>query len=453
MFSPPATASVTTALVWFRRDLRLHDHRALARALTECERVVPVFVYDDAILGDPLTGSGRVQYLLECLADLDRNLRWRGAYLVTRRGVPHEELYRVCREAGAGRVFYHEDTDRLYGRERDEALRARLPGIDVVPVPDSGVFFAPDARRGWARKWEARMAGDPIPAPGHVPTVPGLRTLGVLTLADLGLPPSDKERVTPGGETWARGRLDHWLRHGGGGVERYRRHISVPYDAERGRTSRLSAPLSLGVLSPRAVVQSSLDGQARDPDSEDRRQWHSRLYWRDHFTQKLRDWPRAQFDTLNPAYAEIRQTLDPDLFDAWTAGRTGYPLVDASMRALARTGFLNFRMRAMVASFWSYLLWQPWQAGAEWFQKHLIDYDTGINCQQWQMQSGNVGHHANRIYDPTAQVWRCDPLGLFVARYVPELAAVPMPLGGTTRPILIRSGRRRPAPWSAPGPP
>ena len=121
----------------------------------------------------------------------------------------------------------------------------------------------------------------------------------------------------------------------------------------------------------------------------------SRLHWQGHFMQKFEDESRMEFEPVNKAYQGLEKDRDEHLIKAWQEGKTGVPLVDACMRYLAATGWLNFRMRAMVASFLTYLLWQPWQPGAEWFQRCLIDFDTGINHQQWQMQAGTVGWHAN----------------------------------------------------------
>ena len=120
-----------------------------------------------------------------------------------------------------------------------------------------------------------------------------------------------------------------------------------------------------------------------------------------------------------------RSTHDPERFEAWKAGQTGFPLVDASMRALRETGWLNFRMRAMCATFYTYILRCWWKAGADWYYRHLIDADPAINYQQWQMQSGLVGVHPLRIYNPRKQVRENDPDGEFVSSYVPELEPLP----------------------------
>jgi len=416
-----------TAIVWHRRDLRVEDHPAFAEAAAWAERVVPVFVLDDAILHHPSTCPGRVRYLCESLADLDAAYRRLGARLILRRGVPHEELLRLARECGATRLWLHQDTDRLYGRERDRLLQERLGReLEAVVVRDNGVFDGPDSRAHWAGRWEEAMAVPCAVPPAHVATPPGLMSLPIPDNAALGVPVSTYERTTPGGARWAKLRLAKWIDGATpyGGIDRYGANVGRPAVCEDGATSRLSAPLSFGCLSLRTVVQAERAARAAAP-SRGRELWASRLAGHDNFTQKLRDFPEAQHRSVNPVYDSIRQDVDPLRFEQWSEGRTGFPLVDASMRALARTGFLNFRMRAMVASFFTYLMWQPWQVGAEWFQRNLIDFDTAINQEQWQMQAGTVGWHANRFYDPVLQATKFDPDGTFIDRYCPELAKLP----------------------------
>jgi len=419
-----------TALVWHRRDLRVDDHPALSAATRWAERVVPIFVLDNAILHDPLTCPGRVRYLCESLSDLADAYARRGGRLILRRGVPHEELLKLARECAASKLFYHRDTDRWYGRERDRLLQERLgTELEAMPVGDNGVNDGPNSRVDWAGRWEAFMKGPLATALGPLNTPSELASLPLPDNGALGVPVSVYERTTPGGWRWAQMRLRKWesAETPYGGVDRYGAWVGRPLECENGATSRLSAPLSFGCISLRTVVQASWRMQAVEPASRGRQLWHSRLAWHDHFTQKLRDFPEAQFRSVNPVYDTIRQDQDPELWERWTTGTTGFPLVDASMRALRTTGFLNFRMRAMVASFWTYLMWQPWQPGAEWFQRNLIDFDTAINHEQWQMQSGTVGWHANRFYDPVLQAEKFDPDGAFIDRYCPELTALPMP--------------------------
>jgi deoxyribodipyrimidine photo-lyase len=149
----------------------------------------------------------------------------------------------------------------------------------------------------------------------------------------------------------------------------------------------------------------------------------SRLYWNRHYHQKLQDWAGWADWAVNPVFHGLyRSEHDPELLTAWKEGRTGFPIVDASMRALVETGFVNFRMRAMCASFLTYVLREPWRLGADFFYYHLLDAAMGINHTQWQSQAGTVGVHPVRVYDPAKQAREYDPDGEFVREYVPELA-------------------------------
>lgn len=184
----------------------------------------------------------------------------------------------------------------------------------------------------------------------------------------------------------------------------------------------MSAFLSVGALSIREIFQEISNQAVRQKKS-----FLTRLYWNQHFTQKLADFPNLDTQTANPVFADnYEQIFQPNdaLFQAWATGQTGYPLIDASMRALVKTGFLNFRMRAMVASFLTYILHQPWQQGADFMFYHLLDADRAINYSQWQMQSGMVGVHPNRVYNPTKQIIDHDLDCRFIKKYVPELRQV-----------------------------
>ncbi|EGQ43545.1 MAG: deoxyribodipyrimidine photolyase [Candidatus Nanosalina sp. J07AB43] len=151
-----------------------------------------------------------------------------------------------------------------------------------------------------------------------------------------------------------------------------------------------------------------------------------RLFWQQHFNQKIEDNPDLFNEAINPVYRDLwKDNHSQQKINSWKKGETGFPLIDASMRALTKTGWLNFRMRAMCASFFSYILKQWWKIGADHYYKHLIDADVAINYYQWQMQSGLVGVHANRIYNPTKQAKENDPKGRFIRKYVPELRPVP----------------------------
>jgi deoxyribodipyrimidine photo-lyase len=213
----------------------------------------------------------------------------------------------------------------------------------------------------------------------------------------------------------------------------YRKAMSSPVTAFDA-CSRISPHLAFGTLSVRQAwqgarrrAQALREESGADPRwSGALRSFTSRLMWRDHFIQKLESEPRIEHEPFSAAYHGLRPNdPDPERLAAWIEGRTGYPFVDACMRALRAEGWLNFRMRAMLVSFASYHLWLPWQATAKALAPHFLDYEPGIHYSQFQMQSGTTGINTVRIYNPYKQGLDQDPAGMFIRHWVPELAAVP----------------------------
>jgi deoxyribodipyrimidine photo-lyase len=203
----------------------------------------------------------------------------------------------------------------------------------------------------------------------------------------------------------------------------YPGNISSPTDARSG-TSQLSPYLRFGCLSVRQVYQ-----RVRDCSTSGRAEemFVSRLYWNRHYNQKLADWHGWMDTAVNPVLEDFHaDSHDPDLVDAWKHGQTGYPMVDASMRCLKETGWLNFRMRAMCASMLCDLMQQPWKLGADWFYYHLLDADPAINYTQFQLQAGVDGTNMMRIYNPRKQARDNDPNGEFIHKWVPELQSLPV---------------------------
>jgi deoxyribodipyrimidine photo-lyase len=204
----------------------------------------------------------------------------------------------------------------------------------------------------------------------------------------------------------------------------YNKHISKPL-LSRKNCSRLSPYLAWGNLSMKQVYQATLQAIIETGDKRNLGFFINRLHWHCHFIQKFESECRMEFENLNKGFDHIRTEIDEEKIKAWESGQTGYPLIDACMRCVAQTGYLNFRMRSMVVSFLTHHLWQPWQAGAHFLAKQFLDYEPGIHYPQFQMQAGTMGVNTIRIYNPVKQSTDHDPEGEFIKIYVPELQSVP----------------------------
>lgn len=430
---------VRRLIVWFRRDLRIHDHEALWHACRDAGEVVPLFILDPAHFANREVGSGRVQFLLDSLRDLDDSLRQRGSRLFLARGAAADVLPRAVRSWQTDGVYFSADIERWSGQVRDRELAAvaatqgwTFKAHVNFHLQTHGGFDRDRWHAAWTEhsKSPVRRAPERIVTPGPVDGADLPRFDAVPSLAELGLPPN-QQTVLPGGEQAARARLRDFLDRR---VDAYRRSISKPILAEDDGTSRMSAYFKFGCVSQRETVQAARARYrtASAAGQKGLEAWVSRLRWRDHFVQKFALYPQAEFVNLYQPFDAIRRVedVDPGRLDAWRFGMTGYPLIDASMRSLRQTGLLNFRMRAMLATFLSLNLMHAWQHGAEWFMKHLLDGDAAVDHWQWQMQAGitQPSRAFIRCYNPTKQCFDNDPDARFIHKYVPELRAVPAPL-------------------------
>jgi len=416
----PTTDSIPSTesgcVVWHRRNLRITDHPALGDAADRYDELVPVFVFDPHFYGEEaLACDGRLQFLHECLADLDRQYGSCGGTLALAHGDPVDVLSRF-RDAGWDIVATADPTGR-YGLDRDDTV---AEVCDATFVDGDGLRRGSgDTRDGWQEhvtEWFETQPSTVTPADLPLRTV---RTpVTIAAIEDQYDVSPTKQNLPTGGRTPAVEKLRSFTES----ITSYPGNISAPQDARNG-TSQLSPYLRFGCLSVREVYRHVME---HAPECRGRELFVSGLYWNRHYTQKLVDWPGWMDTAVNPVMEEFHaDTHDPALVDAWKRGETGYPMVDASMRCLERTGWLNFRMRALCASAFCDLLQQPWRVGADWFYYHLVDADPAINYTQWQYHAGLVGTPSKRIYNPRKQVRDHDPDGEWITEWVPELDGLP----------------------------
>ena len=409
-----------TAILWLRRDLRVHDHPALEAAREGSDHLVPVFCFDERLLRGRHASGPRTQFLLECLTDLDRSLTARGSRLVVRHGRPEEEIPALAREVKASSMHFSGDVSG-FARARDARVAAALEPAGVAVHEHPGLFVIDDLdglrttegkpytvftpfHRAWTSARRRRAHG----APRSLPPLPrGLAAGDLPRLAALRLR-QELEEPQPGGEHRARAAMRAFLSGPDGGYAEKRDLVGEP------GTSRLSPYLHFGCLSPRELEE-------RAGDAAFRRQ----LCWRDFYAHVLLHFPGNARAEHQPRYRQsIPWNRDRRAFAAWCEGRTGFPLVDAGMRQLRREGWMHNRARLVVGSFLTKDLGIDWRWGERWFMRLLLDGDQASNNGNWQWIA-SVGVDPQpafrRMFNPARQQARFDPDCAYVHRYVPDL--------------------------------
>lgn len=398
-----------TALVWFRRDLRLADNPAWAAATSAHDEVGALFVLDPALWQS--AGPNRGPQLAAHLRSLDNQLQQAGGRLAVRHGRPEDVVASASAEMDA--VYWNEDYTP-YAKRRDDAVSRELIAPQyrfhggVVHDPDTILtgqgtpykVFTPFWKRWRATEWDR----EPVAGVARIHADPGD-----------GIPDTPAPRHSPG-EDSASVRLAEFL-------ERVDRYVDERDRPDLDSTSRLSADLKYGTLSPRRVIIEA--GESTDGRAALVRQ----VCWRDFYTHVMHHFQHTATGALRPEYDKVVWRSDDAAFEAWSAGNTGYPIVDAGMRQLLTEGWMHNRVRMITASFLVKDLLIDWRKGERFFRRHLVDGDTAQNIGNWQWVAGTGADAAPyfRIFNPVTQSSKFDPRGDYIRRYVPELRSLEVP--------------------------
>ncbi len=414
-------------IVWLKRDLRLRDHLPLKLAIEDGVPFLMVYFFEPSVLKDPHYDIRHWRFVWQSLMDLNRQL----VKLDSKIHIFHNEIIPAFEKLNEffdiKKVFSFQETGLkvTYDRDKQFSSFCKKENIQWTEYQQNGIERGRKNRNEWIVRWHDFMER-PTDNPDWDKFTPlNLESSLFLEIKGESIPNEFSKLDTnfqEGGESkaWAYMRSFY-----DGRARNYSKHISKPNLSRKG-CSRLSPYIAWGNLSIRQVYQKYELARKSNSYKKPLDNFSSRLRWHCHFIQKFEMEDRMEFKNINSGYDNIKRKFEPQNFLAWKRGQTGFPLVDACMRCLIQTGYINFRMRAMTLSFLTHNLWQDWKEGAVWLASQFLDFEPGIHYPQVQMQAGVTGINTVRIYNPIKQSKDNDEEGLFIKKYIPELKNIPI---------------------------
>lgn len=408
-------------IYWMKRDFRLADNLPLLKSLED--KCIVLFIFEPSVSYNYDFNIRHWRFIYQSIEEL----REKGLYVHYLYGEAINIFENLKEKYGELSIFSHQETgnDLTYTRDLEVAQYFKANNIRWREFPTNAVVRGLKKRDGWDALWIKYVKSPQYHQAENFENCLKDQDLESLFQLDEDLQSQLLELSTKmilGGESKAHEMLELFLNSK---IESYWGSISYP-EKSRYYCSLLSAYLTWGNLSIKQIYQACERAKPKIRNKISLEQYMARLKWHCHFVQKLELEPSIEFTNLNPAYNDIRKKKNKKYLKAWKAGMTGYPLVDAAMRCVEKTGYLNFRLRSTVVSFLTHILWQPWQAGTGHLARMFLDYEPGIHFSQFQMQAGTTGINTIRIYNPIKQSKEKDKNGEFIKKWIPELKDIPV---------------------------